>query len=110
MASVNLETGKISGCKKGTKTYFHEVGHLKFEGEHRFGVQLRSAQGMSLRILLFAVGLYCIYPLWIMKLVILAGILTSILSEMWEEMWCWEYAKLQIKLKVINEDKKTKKG
>lgn len=110
MASVNLTTGKISGCKKGSETYYHEVAHLKFEEENPYGVQIRSAQGMSLRILLIVIGLYCIYPLWIMKLVILAGILTSILSEMWEEMWCWDYAELQMKLKVINENKKTKKG
>lgn len=110
MASVNLTTGKISGCKKGSETYYHEVGHLKFEEENPVGVKVRSTQGMSLRILLIVIGLYCIYPLWIMKLVILTGILISILSEMYEEWWCWDYAKLQLKLKVINEDKKTKKS
>lgn len=110
MASVNLETGKISGCTKGTKTYFHEVGHLKFEDENPIGIKIRSMQGMSLRILLIVVGLYCVYPLWIMKLVIITGILLSILSEMYEEYWCWDYAQLQMKLQVLNEDKKTKKG
>jgi hypothetical protein len=108
MASVNLETGKISGCTKSSKTYYHEVGHLKFEEEHPRGIQVRIIQNLSLRVLLFSIGLYCIYPLAFMKSVIFASILSSILSEMWEEAWCWNYAKLQLKAKVINENTKTK--
>jgi len=93
MAHVNLTTGKIYGCKKGSETYYHEVAHLKFEEECCVGVNIRSLQHNSLRILIVVVALYCVYPLWIMKIVILAGLLISIGSELYEESWAWNYAK-----------------
>jgi hypothetical protein len=93
MAHVNLTTGKIYGCKRGSETYYHEVGHIKFEDKAKYGIQVRTMQSVSLRILLISIALYCIYPLWLLKLVILAGVLISIGSELYEEKWCWNYAK-----------------
>ena len=93
MASVNLTTGKISGCEPGSKTYWHELGHLKFEEEFKYGSLVRNLQNIGTRFLIVLTGLFCIYPLFFFKYLILICIITTILAEVYEERWCWNYAK-----------------
>lgn len=91
MAYVNLQTKKIYGCKEGTKTYYHEQGHLIFE-EIKNGAKIRALQDLSIRALLFSVALGVLYSSLIIKVIILSIILLSIYLEMYEELWCWKFA------------------
>ena len=67
MANVNLITGKIYGCKYGTKTYYHEEGHLKYESTDG-GRKVRINQEVSTDVLLTMVALGIIYPCNFFKL------------------------------------------
>jgi hypothetical protein len=92
MANVDLKTGVIKGAVKGTKTYRHEQGHLKFEDEYKFGNFIRVCQELSLKFLLFAVAFQLLYPNIFFKIFIIIFMLISIYSEIIEEAWCWAYA------------------
>jgi hypothetical protein len=101
MANVNLKTGKIYGCKEGTKTYYHELGHLEFEEHAPKGNLIRQLQDLSIKALLFILGLNVIYPLKLFKWLTLACILISCFTEIFEEAWCWKYA--NVKRKEVSE-------
>jgi hypothetical protein len=92
MANVDLKTGKIYGCEEGTKTYYHEVGHLEFQENAPHGNLTRQLQDLSIKALLFICGLNIINPLNIFRGLSIAFILTSCFSEIYEEAWCWIYA------------------
>lgn len=107
MANVNLETGKIYGCKEGTKTYYHEEGHLKFEDEAPKGNLTRQLQDLSIKTLLFTCALAIIYPHYFWKAMLIILILISCFTEIYEELWCWKYAEEQLKLKRDDSNKST---
>ena len=107
MANVNLETGKIYGCEKGTKTYYHEVGHLKFEDEASKGNLTRQLQDLSIKSTLFGCALGFIYPHFYLQVFVVITLLTSIFTELYEELWCWNYAEEQLKLKRDDSNKHT---
>jgi len=110
MANVNLETGKIYGCKEGTKTYYHEVGHLKFEEEAPYGNMTRQLQNVSVRALLSVMALFIIYPLDLFRGMVVLCLLVSSFSEIYEEAWCWLYANKELKLRGKKEDDARVKG
>jgi hypothetical protein len=105
MANVNLETGKIYGAKQGSKTFYHEKGHLRFEDEAFKGNLTRQIQDLSLRVLIFTMALHIIYPLSLLKVVLIITLLLSIISEVYEELWCWAYAKKQLNGKKDDDNK-----
>lgn len=96
MANVNLQTKKIYGTEKGTKTYYHEVAHLKFEDKAPYGNLTRQLQNLSLTSLIFSMAFAFIYPHYLWKVILLILILVSIFSETYEELWCWDYAKKRL--------------
>jgi hypothetical protein len=106
MANVNLETGKISGCEKWTKTYYHEKAHLIFEDKCDVGNTIRSIQDLSFKYL---VGIMAIKILWgasgFLVCMIIILLTTNIVSEIYEEVWCWNYAK-----NVMREKERDKRG
>lgn len=104
MANVNLKTGEIFGCKKGTKTHYHEVGHLEFEKKNRFGNFTRTMQDFSVRTLLITCVFNIVLPHYLWKYVSVFLLLAYIFSEIYEELWCWKYANQQLKLAVKKED------
>jgi hypothetical protein len=105
MAYANTETKKIYGCKRGSKTYYHEEGHLKFE-ENKGGYKIRAIQDLSIKGLLFSTAFGVIYNHSIITTFILLLILLSIITEMYEEAWCWIYASK--KIKEVKESDKNK--
>lgn len=107
MANVNLQTKKIYGCKKGTKTYYHEQAHLLFEDKAPNGNKLRQWQGLSFTTLIYILFFDMIYPLGLWKVLACAFVLVSIGSELAEEVWCWDYANLKLRKK--EDDARTKK-
>lgn len=97
MANVNLTTGKIYGAEQGSKKYWHEVGHLKFEDESMWGNLTRQIQNLSMRFLIFVMAFAIISDLALFKFIMVLLLIGSIASEFYEEIWCWEYANRQIK-------------
>lgn len=88
-AHCDLETGKISGCKKGTWLWYHEKGHLVFN----------SSTKTSFLIL---VQSYC-FDLWMLGIMLsiaykwfigITGLIWScyIGITLYEEYWCNQYA------------------
>jgi hypothetical protein len=102
MANVDLKTGVITGAEKGTKTYYHEQGHLVFEKENPNGNNIRIWQELSIKFLIFCMAFYILYPNTILKMFILILIFLSITTELIEEAWCWKYA--QIKMGKMSDD------
>lgn len=112
MANVNLRTGKIYGAEKCTKKYWHEVGHLKFEEQFKYGNLVRGIQDFSFRLLIFAIGFYVLLQYALLKVSIIILMLVNIFSEILEERWCWMYADYKLREKESdarikrNKDKK----
>lgn len=106
MAHVDITTGKIYGAEKGSKTYYHEKGHLIFN-KIPFNESIRVAQEVSFKWILFSVALHTLLPLQLFKLLTLFFLLMNIFSEGYEEMWCWRYA---IKQKKGNDKNRRKKA
>lgn len=91
---VDLSTGKIYGCKKGSWAWYHEVGHIKFN-ETKLSGDLKIYQSISSMLWMFSITIGLLnrhmiiiaLPLWIFYL----GV------DLYEEMWCNNYAKLNYK-------------
>lgn len=92
MANVNLKTKKIYGCKKGTKTYYHEQAHLLFEDNAPRGNLIRQWQGLSITSLIYILFFNMLLPHTLFKWLGIICVLISIGTEFFEEMWCWAYA------------------
>ena len=104
MANVDLTTKKITGANPGTKKYYHEVGHLKFEEECDVGNMLRVIQDISFKFLIFAIGFEVLFSNIIFKNIIIILMLSNIFSEMFEEIWCWKYATRKLNYKKKDDD------
>lgn len=100
MANVNLDTRKVYGADKGTKTFYHEVGHTIFQ-DSKYGNIVRVTQDNSFKFLIFSIAFNSLYPSVLFKILIVFFILLNSLSEMYEEWWCWDYAE-----KIIRGKKK----
>ena len=108
MAYANLNTGKVYGANKGSKKYYHEIGHLKFEEEFKFGWIIRTSQDLSLKFLIFFTAFECLYQSNFFKSLIILTISIYIISEMIEEELCWKYARAKIRKKDNGESNKNK--
>jgi hypothetical protein len=97
MANADLTTGKISGAEEGTKTYYHEQGHLVFEEEFKQGNFIRAIQDLSLKSLIFSTAFGVLLPNNFFKILIVLFIISNIVSELIEEEWCWKYANKKLK-------------
>jgi hypothetical protein len=106
MAYANLNNNKIYGCKKGTKTYYHEEAHLKYEDTSN-GRTIRIYQELSKDMLLKFVAIWLIFPNSVIKLLIFGCLLFSIFSTIKEELDCWKYARN--KMKVMRDDRISKR-
>jgi len=104
MANVNLENGLITGAIEGTKRYYHEEGHLKFEEYSDHGNRIRVIQDLSLRFLIFTLAFELIFSWIYFKWMIIIFILLNIFSEMYEEIWCWKFSFNKSKLNQEKED------
>ena len=95
IAHVDLITGKIYGCKKGSWTWWHEKGHLKFN-------DLESTSLLKL------IQNY-IFWVWMILVTFKTGLISIILTaiflslflgiDIYEEWWCNQYANKKTKKK-----------
>ena len=99
-AHVDLETGKIHGCKPGTRKWFHEEGHLVFNNDPNKSFWIMIIDFMDY-LWKFAIMLAIIAR----PLVYLAVLLWSIpmFWIIYEEAWCNKYADKKYKEVQKNE-------
>ncbi len=107
MANVDLNTHKITGAESGTKKYYHEIGHLKFEEECNVGNMIRVVQDLSFKFLIFAIGFEVLLSSIIFQNMIVCLMVLNIFSEIFEESWCWKYAVKKINA-IKRDDEYTK--
>lgn len=96
MAHVNLVTGKIYGCEKGSKTYYHEQAHLYYE-ETKRGRSIRIQQTFFLDALISSMALTIIYSNIFTRALVLVFLLCKIFSQLIEEYDCWIYAENKLR-------------
>lgn len=91
---VDLTTGKIYGCKRGSFAWFHEKGHIEFNKTKLSG-DLKVWQGIILYLWMFSVTLAIINKF--MLILAIPLVLFYIGVDVYEERWCNNYAKLNYK-------------
>ena len=90
-AHVDLETGKIYGCKEGSFHWWHEKGHIEFNKNPKKSY-LVLLKGYSMILWMIFVSLAFVYGWFPFALqVICLGFFLFV--ELYEEWWCNEYAK-----------------
>jgi len=91
MAIVDLATENITGCKKGSRTWWHEKGHIVFSKQdwgakisyYQYHFMMMAVLFGSLSLLINSLGL---------KAFTFLNALGMILSYIYEEVWCWAYS------------------
>lgn len=96
MAHVNLVTGKIYGCEKGSKTYYHEQAHLYYE-ETKRGRSIRIQQDFYLDALISSMALTVIYSNMFTQALVFVFLVLKIVTQLIEEADCWTYARNKLK-------------
>jgi len=90
MALVDLSTGKIHGCEEGSKTWYHEKGHIVFN-DSTWGAKISYYGVFFQMITVFFLALSIIIDnLWL-HLFTLLNALGMIFCYIFEEAWCWSW-------------------
>ena len=87
-AIVDLKTGKIYGCEEGSKTWYHEKGHLAF-AETEWGNRISYYQIFFMMIAVFFGSLALLTNSLPLKIFVLMNALGMIVSYTIEELWAW---------------------
>lgn len=99
MAVVDIQTGEIIRAKKGTLTWQHEVGHIKYNKSEKgifnsFLEQKCFEFAFGLIVLYLCVSF--IFPeskiVFIFLFLLAASSLGYFGLQAYEEIWCWGYA------------------
>lgn len=101
VAIVNTVTGKIINCKRGSKEWWHEKGHIEFANDKK-GIELHYWQNNFFH---YSYILLMLSVFWIIELMYLSisFYLLYIAMDIYEERWCWAYAKNKMKAKYKKE-------
>ncbi len=91
MAIVDLDTGNITGCEKGSRVWWHEKGHIVFNKSEsgakinywQYHFMMTAVLFGSLSLLINSLGL---------KVFTFMNALGMICSYIYEEVWCWAYS------------------
>jgi len=85
----DISTGKIYGCKKGSKDYYHEHAHLVFN-DSQLGSTLKLWQGYAIDFWMITTTLTFLdkFMIWL----VVPLMLFSVGAEVYEERWCNKYA------------------
>jgi len=96
-AVTDIKTGKITGCKKGTFAWYHEVGHIEFD-KTEWGAKRRYLQEQSLTSSVF----FCVFSFFIIyfKYFALISVIAYLFLFIEEEIWCNKFAKSKLGKKV----------
>jgi len=91
MAIVDINTGKIYGCKKNSMVWKHEIGHLAFNNTY-FGVKINYYQSFFLMLAVFFTSISLLIDNLYLKVISFVLALGVIVCYILEEAWCWGYA------------------
>jgi hypothetical protein len=88
MATVDLATGNIYGCKEGSKTWYHEKAHIQFNNTEK-GNKISYYQFFFMMISVLFGSLYIVFDWFPLAIFSLINAIGMILSYSYEEIWCW---------------------
>jgi len=88
MATINLSTGKITGCVEGSKTYYHELGHKVFN-ETELGSKIDYYQYFFMMVAVFFGSLSLLINSFFLHLFTFLNALGMVVSYIYQEVWCW---------------------
>jgi len=88
-AHVDLSTGKILGCKKGSWKWWHEKGHIVFNNdENKSLLTLFGKYAFNVSIFFIMVSFIKIYYLNVAIILYFFNVFVFL----YEEWWCSKYA------------------
>ena len=88
MATVDLATGKIFGCKEHSKVWFHEKAHIKFNDTNQ-GSKVSYYQFFFMMISVFFITIYLLTGWYYVAIFSFINALGMMMSYIYEEVWCW---------------------
>lgn len=89
-ATIDLSTGKITGCVEGSKTYYHELGHKAFN-ETSWGSSIDYYQYFFMMITVFFLCLSVLINSKLLHLFTFLNGLGMICSYLFQEVWAWTW-------------------
>ena len=90
MATVNLQTEQIFGCKEGSKTWYHEKGHIVFNNLS-WGNKISYYSVFFQMIAVFFIALSLLINNVFLHLFAFLNALGMIVTYLFEECWAWSW-------------------
>lgn len=90
MATVDLASGKIMGCEKGSPTYYHELAHIKFN-DTEWGARIDYWQYFFMMMAVFFVALGLAISSQYVLIFGFFNALGMVLSYLFQEVWAWAW-------------------
>jgi len=91
MAIVDLTNGNIVGCKEGSKTWFHEKGHIEFNKLEK-GIKINYYYYFFQMIAVFTIALSLLINNFFLHFFAFINALGMLCCYIYEEVWCWVWA------------------
>lgn len=98
MPFVDLNTKKIYGCKEGSRSYYHEQGHLVFD-ESFYGTKIKYYHYFFTMIAVTIIPINFFINNLILKIFTLICSVGVISTYLIEELWCDYYSFKKIRHK-----------
>ena len=92
MPFIDLNTKKIYGCKEGSKSYYHEEGHLVFD-KSELGTRIKYYHYFFTMLTVVIIPFNFFITSWLLKTFTLICSLSVIVTYLFEEVWCDVYAR-----------------
>ena len=96
---VNLNTGKIYNCKKGSYQHWHEKGHLVFD-RLEWAARMKLYQNYAFLFWMFSMTLGIVNKF--MLILALPLMFVYLYIEIYEEIYCNNYAKEKYKKEKVD--------
>jgi len=88
MAIVDLATGQITGCEKGSKVWYHEKAHIEFN-KREFGAKVNYWQYHFMMTAVFFGSLALLFNSLLLKVFVFLNALGMVSCYALEEIVCW---------------------
>jgi hypothetical protein len=89
-AVVDLSTGKITGCEHGSKTHYHELGHIEFNNTE-WGAKIDYYQYFFMMVAVFFGALSLLIDNLFLHLFTFLNALGMLCSYVYQEIWAWAW-------------------
>jgi hypothetical protein len=91
MGLVNLSTGEITDCKKGSRVWWHEKGHIEFN-KLEWGSKIDYYQQHFMMVAVFFGAMSLLINNLYLHLFTFLNALGMICSYLYQELWAWLYS------------------